>query len=653
MAKRRMTKDDIVKLFNSSKRPSKKALMDALIELGVYESKEKIKNEYDKLETNRYFNEMGIEIQCPVCHSKHMIKKGYNTNGLRIYKCKDCNKKFTIISQTIFDNSKYSLHVWIDLIYEMTLHHTSEKIFEHLSQKYKDVYHFSQRNIIDMRLKVMYAVEQIIEQEFLEKPFTNTIYMDETFFKENQSGTLEENLYNAYPDEKTRHSRHGSEPMEYGIMTDDYANVLCVIDWTGRAYARLINMGKTTDSEFNKYIVPKLDIPKLELVCTDNQISFKQFCKEHHIMQSITPSGYYNEIAKIKDLDEKEQFYQMKMLYEKGKLGRIYFEDHLYEFSDYLALVNTYELRLDRANKLHSELKTIINRKYNGVPTKNLQSYVSWVIFLHNWRLQKNKSITIESAKEILAFILTSHYQIKLKQINERDISKITRPCKNDFLEVKSINKTGRKSKHYYKAHPNDNVDRKAKDILDSLSRAEIIDIYKFAKIVGYVNKSVYQLREQLSKCLDFKEIYIAYQAANSIRYEDDYEAYISNMDTLYSEKAMMKSLLKYAKITNTGFYGDNRPNKTLFIDVETTGTNVNEDEVLEIAVINQFGFKVYHSYVMPENKFSWEPAEKVTHLSPDFLFEHGKYQEQVKKELRDVFDETDTIIAYNVDFDL
>ena len=55
----------------------------------------------------------------------------------------------------------------------------------------------------------------------------------------------------------------------------------------------------------------------------------------------------------------------------------------------------------------------------------------------------------------------------------------------------------------------------------------------------------------------------------------------------------------------------------------------------------------------MPENKFSWDHAQKVNRLSPDFIFEHGKYQEQVKKELRDVFDETDTIIAYNVDFDL
>lgn len=51
--------------------------------------------------------------QCPFCESEKFVKIGYDTNGIRRYKC-SCGKKFRPTTGTIFDSRKIQISEWIE-----------------------------------------------------------------------------------------------------------------------------------------------------------------------------------------------------------------------------------------------------------------------------------------------------------------------------------------------------------------------------------------------------------------------------------------------------------------------------------------------------------------------------------------------------------
>ena len=51
---------------------------------------------------------------CKHCNSELFRKKGFSKNGLQRYKCKSCQKSFTILTNTIFENHKIPITEWIE-----------------------------------------------------------------------------------------------------------------------------------------------------------------------------------------------------------------------------------------------------------------------------------------------------------------------------------------------------------------------------------------------------------------------------------------------------------------------------------------------------------------------------------------------------------
>lgn len=70
-----------------------------------------------------YFNNLKIE-KCPFCESKRFIKYGTKESGLQIYKCKDCEKKFSVLSNTVFDQRKIPLSEWIEYLIHLFEFHS-------------------------------------------------------------------------------------------------------------------------------------------------------------------------------------------------------------------------------------------------------------------------------------------------------------------------------------------------------------------------------------------------------------------------------------------------------------------------------------------------------------------------------------------------
>lgn len=64
-----------------------------------------------------------VPLRCHHCNSTVFIKYGFR-NGLRVFKCKECNKKFTNLTNTIFDSKKIPISEWIEYLLHLFEYHS-------------------------------------------------------------------------------------------------------------------------------------------------------------------------------------------------------------------------------------------------------------------------------------------------------------------------------------------------------------------------------------------------------------------------------------------------------------------------------------------------------------------------------------------------
>lgn len=69
-------------------------------------------------------------VHCPNCGSDHIVKNGGNPN--QRYICRNCNKHFDDLTDTIFSGHKLSLKTWILCLYFMGLNLSNSQIAREL-----------------------------------------------------------------------------------------------------------------------------------------------------------------------------------------------------------------------------------------------------------------------------------------------------------------------------------------------------------------------------------------------------------------------------------------------------------------------------------------------------------------------------------------
>ena len=58
------------------------------------------------------------------------------------------------------------------------------------------------------------------------------------------------------------------------------------------------------------------------------------------------------------------------------------------------------------------------------------------------------------------------------------------------------------------------------------------------------------------------------------------------------------------------------RKGRIICIDIETTGLDRTEDEILQAAIINGRGKTLYNSYIRPDKKRTWQQAEAINKIN-------------------------------------
>jgi transposase-like protein len=164
----------------------------------------------------------GINTSCPYCHGNNISKYGSNGN-IKRFKCKDCGKTFTLFTGTILEKTKYPWEIWVEMVYYALNDFPMEAIKENL----KDDFHLlgiDRKTIFHWIHKIIHALA-----EMPMPTLSGVVQVDETFFRENQKGS--QHLLSTVQGEE-RTARVGRKPSKYGVMGNEFANVVCMVDLT-------------------------------------------------------------------------------------------------------------------------------------------------------------------------------------------------------------------------------------------------------------------------------------------------------------------------------------------------------------------------------------------------------------------------------------
>ena len=120
-----------------------------------------------------------IEItECPACGSTSLKKAGYNHEGIQRYKCKDCNVRFTALTNTIFQDRKIPISEWIEYLMHLFEFHS-------IATSARDNRNASTTCTYWLH-KVFAVLEDIQKHVVLE----GNVYIDEMFFPVIKSKTV-------------------------------------------------------------------------------------------------------------------------------------------------------------------------------------------------------------------------------------------------------------------------------------------------------------------------------------------------------------------------------------------------------------------------------------------------------------------------------
>ncbi len=89
-----------------------------------------------------------------------------------------------------------------------------------------------------------------------------------------------------------------------------------------------------------------------------------------------------------------------------------------------------------------------------------------------------------------------------------------------------------------------------------------------------------------------------------------------------------------------------------LVFDVESTGLDPWEDEILQLSIMDQDGNVLFNDYFEPEYVYEWPDAEAINGISPLMVEGKESFVSRIN-EIQEIFDQADELIGYNVNFDI
>lgn len=226
-----------------------KSLLDSII-IDVKKSKN----------TNIKYQKKHKAIECSNCGNNCLVKNG-TKNDIQYYKCKKCNKFFSVSTNTIISGIRLNytqlINFMLCLINYNTLSETSK------------IVGISERETYNLRIKI---ISTLNKYEF--KNLHGVVQCDERYIRLSFKGTRKNNM-----PRKSR--RNGFEDRTSGISMDQVC-ILMAIDEEDNIFIKIVGLGplSTKDLEDNFYDY----IEEESIFITDSKSSYIQFAKKKKII---------------------------------------------------------------------------------------------------------------------------------------------------------------------------------------------------------------------------------------------------------------------------------------------------------------------------------------------------------------------------------
>ena len=368
-------------------------------------------------------------------------------------------------------------------------------------------------------------------------------------------------------------------------------------------------------------------------------VSAKELFKNEDLINSLRSKYKYINIDEVQDTS----------FLEYSIIEKIFGNNNILICGDVFQTI--YKWRGSEPNKIFDKFKS----KYK--PKE--------IIFVKNYRATKNlteaslsylKNAFENEVNEIKAFTEAEGEKIKYKALNSsmEEARFIVDEIRRLQAKGEDLNKIAVLTRdNRYNVELSRNIEnilsREGADFSFALvdqfrffRRQEIKDIIAFLKLIGNKNDAISLKRivKRLPTGVGDK----AFEAIES----DEYKSigislcdYIDENTVLFGEK--------YGLLIN-----EFENNNIIVFDVESTGVDVTEDEIIQIAAIkiNKYGEVTEKFEKFLKNKKSVKSSEHVHGFSDEFLRENGEDKEVVLKEFIE-FSKDAIIVGHNVQFDI
>ena len=278
-------------------------------------------------ETTNYDNLAAHMDQCPHCHSKRIVKNGFNPKGRQKYLCKDCHRVVLPTTGTMFSHSKIKYTEWVAFI-GCELQGLSLEAEGVITGLHKTT-------CFNMRHRLYSAISSLQKDTVL----SGNIEFDPTYTKINLKGTKPKNMPRiSKPRGKHKTSVFGKD------LTGTSHHKICIVtavDENDNILLKIGGLGTESIEMFNKF---SSHFTKKSLLISDGRDSIINFAKENKMKSdAISSTG-----------------------------GKVRYTTPLGN-------------SLSSINEIHSEIKNMIREKH-GVSTRHLQGYLDFLIFCKRLR---------------------------------------------------------------------------------------------------------------------------------------------------------------------------------------------------------------------------------------------------------------------------
>lgn len=240
-------------------------------------------NKINKRLTNQEYQKNNLDIKCPCC-GLNFFKKNGHKNGTQRYLCKNCNKSFSITTNTILSHSKikyWQLKEFIKCLLDI-------KSISEISQQVK----LSKTQTYYLEIKLFKALENVYNSIKLK----GIVQADEKYFRISFKGTKHEKMLR-----KTRHS--GSQDLKVGI-NKELACVVVAIDENDNIIIEVIGNGPASTEMLEKGLGGKIE--ENSILVTDSKSSYIKFAQNNNLILKQIPDGEYTteEIYNLAEVNE-------------------------------------------------------------------------------------------------------------------------------------------------------------------------------------------------------------------------------------------------------------------------------------------------------------------------------------------------------------